>query len=83
MTDTPEVKIAAPPLTLSDVDLGRELRCGKTKARELIMSGEIPSVKVGGLRRVRRWDLEEYLRSLPQGDPENPGGGPGEGLVAA
>jgi excisionase family DNA binding protein len=53
-------------MTLTDVEVGVELRIGKTRVRELIKSGEIPSVMIGGtLLRVRRADLEAYLAQLP------------------
>ena len=38
------------------------LGCGRTYAYELLRTGEIPSLKVGRLRRVRREDISEYVR---------------------
>ena len=48
---------------LSAVDLARELGVGRTTAYSLLWSGTIPSLKVGRLRRVRREDLEAYIRT--------------------
>ena len=34
---------------------------GRTKAHELVAGGEIPSYKIGRLRRIRKADVERYL----------------------
>ena len=39
------------------------LRIGKSRAYQLVQSGEIPSVRIGRLLRVRADDLERYLKS--------------------
>ena len=48
---------------LSAEDLARELGIGRTTAYDLLWSETIPSMKVGRLRKVRREDLEAYIRT--------------------
>lgn len=42
-------------------ELWRWLGLGRTKIYELLRSGEIPSYKIGRVRRVRRQDIEAWL----------------------
>jgi excisionase family DNA binding protein len=42
-------------------ELVRWLGLGRTKAYEMLRSGEIPSYKIGRIRRIRRQDLEAWL----------------------
>ncbi len=62
---------------------------GRTKAHELVASGEIPSYRIGRLRRIRKADVERYLAARmhdPKGvaagstleiqEQERSGGGP-------
>lgn len=51
-------------LTLTVEEAAEELRIGRTRMYALIASGEVPSVKVGGSRRVLYDDLAAYLRRL-------------------
>jgi len=49
-------------------ELWRWLGLGRTKTYELLQSGEIPSYKIGRVRRIRRADIESWLeqnRSRP------------------
>ncbi len=39
------------------------LGIGRTKCYELLSRSEIPSYKVGKLRRIRRFDVERWLES--------------------
>ena len=39
------------------------LKIGKSRAYQLVQSGEIPHVRIGKLLRVRADDLERYLES--------------------
>ena len=39
----------------------RVLRLGRTRVNEMLRSGEIPSLKLGRRRLVRRKDLEAWL----------------------
>lgn len=39
------------------------LKIGKSRAYQLVQSGEIPHVKIGRLLRVRADDLETYVES--------------------
>jgi excisionase family DNA binding protein len=42
-------------------ELVRWLGLGRTKAYEMLRSGEIPSYKIGRIRRIRRQDVEAWL----------------------
>jgi len=42
-------------------ELVRWLGLGRTKAYEMLRSGEIPSYKIGRIRRIRRGDVEVWL----------------------
>lgn len=42
-------------------ELREWLGLGRTKAHELVASGEIPSYKIGKLRRIRKVDVEQWL----------------------
>ena len=48
---------------LSITDVCQELGMGKSWVYRRIQSGEIPSVKLGRIVKVRREDLEEYLEA--------------------
>ena len=48
---------------LSADELARELGVGRTTAYSLLWSETIPSMKVGRLRKVRREDLEAYIKT--------------------
>jgi excisionase family DNA binding protein len=43
-------------------ELWRWLGLGRTKTYELLQSGEIPSHKIGRIRRIRRRDIEAWLQ---------------------
>lgn len=60
------------------------LKVGRSTTFRLLQSGQLPSVKIGGSRRVRRSDLEAYVANLPTNGrkaprparpthPDNPG----------
>lgn len=51
-------------LLLKVEEVGTELGLGRSKVYELIAAGELPSVQIGRARRVRREDLETYVRLL-------------------
>ena len=48
---------------LSADELARELGVGRTTAYSLLWSEAIPSMKVGRLRKVRREDLESFIKA--------------------
>lgn len=51
-------------------ELGRWLGIGRTRCYELLSSNEVPSYKIGRLRRIRRSDVERWLecqRSASEG----------------
>jgi excisionase family DNA binding protein len=48
---------------LSPNDLARYLSCSRTFAATLISNGTIPSLRIGGLRRVRKSDVDSYIHA--------------------
>ena len=48
---------------LSAEELAQELGVGRTTAYALLWSGQIPSMKVGRLRKIRREDVEAFIES--------------------
>ncbi len=46
---------------LSADELARDLGVGRTTAYALLWSGQIPSLKIGRLRKVRREDVEAFI----------------------
>jgi len=63
--------MAGQTLMLTVEEAGHELRLGKTATSALIKSGVLPSVKIGGSRRVRRTELEAYINGLPASLPDD------------
>jgi excisionase family DNA binding protein len=56
-------------LLLSPDELARELGVGRTTAYGLLWTGQIPSVTIGRLRRVRREDVDRFVAArLERGD---------------
>jgi excisionase family DNA binding protein len=55
---------AAPSGLMTPEQVATYLGCGRTYAYERLRTGEIPSLKLGRLRRVRREDLEWYVNTL-------------------
>lgn len=50
----------------SVVEAAQVLGIGQTKTYELVLSGQLGSVKVGRCRRVPRVELESYIARLIQ-----------------
>ena len=46
---------------LTPNELAEFLRCSRTYARDLLTRGDIPSFKLGKLRRIRRSDAERFV----------------------
>ena len=57
---------------LSAEELSSWLMLGRTRTWELLASGEIPSYKIGRLRRIAKDDVYRYLESCKYspGDPQ-------------
>ena len=53
-------------LLLSDLEAARLLGIGKTKARELLRSGQLASVRIGRRLLVPRRALEDFVSRLEQ-----------------
>jgi excisionase family DNA binding protein len=48
-------------LLLKPIEVGNQLRISRAKTYELIASGEIPSIKVGGTTRVPAVALQQWI----------------------
>jgi excisionase family DNA binding protein len=48
---------------LSAEELAQELGVGRTTAYALLWSGQIPSMKIGRLRKIRREDVEAFIEA--------------------
>jgi excisionase family DNA binding protein len=48
-------------LLLKPIEVGNQLRISRAKCYELIASGEIPSIKVGGTTRVPAVALQQWI----------------------
>jgi len=46
----------------------RLLGCGKTRLYGYMKDGQIPSVKLGKSRRIRKSDLDEFIDGLSDGE---------------
>jgi excisionase family DNA binding protein len=49
---------------ISPNQLAEYLGCGRSSAYQLLRSGQIPSFKLGRLRRIRRRDVDRYVAEL-------------------
>jgi excisionase family DNA binding protein len=59
-------------ILLTTAEVAKVLKCGETKAKELVgPNGPIPSIKPAGLRRVRLRDLLDYLNGQPVDNQPN------------
>lgn len=54
-----------PSTWLTPKDLQDELRIGERLVYKLLKSGEIPSVRLGGVYRINRKHLEEFFFTNP------------------
>jgi len=54
----------SPPDALTTLQVAAALGLGRATVAELIRRGDLPSVKIGGARRVFRADLDGYIASL-------------------
>jgi excisionase family DNA binding protein len=52
-------------LLLTPTEAAIEMRLGRSTVYELIASHELTTVKVRTARRIRRADLEAFVRGLP------------------
>ncbi len=50
-------------MLLTVEDLGRETRLGRTKAYELVVSGEVRSIRVGRAIRIPRSAVLDWINS--------------------
>lgn len=61
---------AVSPLLLRPEEAAHALRVGRSKVYDLIRTGELQSVKVGGSRRVPMAALAAYVASLVAAEAE-------------
>jgi excisionase family DNA binding protein len=54
------------PLALTTADAARSLGIGKTKLFQLISSGALPAIRLGGRTLIRLEDLEAFTAQLPR-----------------
>ena len=52
-------------LLLKVPEVAQRLGISRAKVYELIAGGQLPSVKIGGCRRVRSRDLAAFVNDLP------------------
>ena len=55
-------------LLFTVLEVAHSLSVSRTKVYELLYAGELPSVKIGVSRRVRKTDLETFVTNLELGD---------------
>jgi excisionase family DNA binding protein len=64
MKSSPRRREPATKLLLTVAEAAARLGIGRTFMYELLRTGEVPSVRVGRLRRIRVVDLETYAAAL-------------------
>jgi excisionase family DNA binding protein len=57
----PSQNIALEPILLRPADLIGLLQLSRGEVYHLLASGQIPNIRIGRLRRIRRQDLDEWL----------------------
>lgn len=56
-------------LLLTTAETARALSVGRNRVYELIYSGRLVSVKIGGSRRIPAWAVTAYVESLTDATP--------------
>ena len=56
-----------PPLLFSAEEVARILHIGRGKVYDLMRSGDLRSVKVGGCRRISAFALRDFVRNIDVG----------------
>lgn len=60
---------APPRMLLTVTEVATELGCGRDTVYALLTRGDLPSVHIGRLRRIRHSDLTAYVESLNESTP--------------
>jgi excisionase family DNA binding protein len=66
------IEESTPQGLLTPEQVAAYLGCGRTYAYKMLQTGEIPSLKIGRLRRVRLEDVFEYVRKQLDEQESNP-----------
>jgi excisionase family DNA binding protein len=61
---TGDVAVQVPQVAVRVETAALMLEVGRDKVFQLIASGDLPSFKIGGSRRIAVEDVESYVRSL-------------------
>lgn len=59
--------VVVEPLILTIPQVAELLGCGQTKVKTLVDAGQLPVVDFGGVRRVRRADVDAFIEKLAAG----------------
>ena len=66
------LKSTTPPIAMSPAEAARLAGIGRTRLYAAIGAGELPSLKLGSRRLVRRADLEVWLNRFVCASPAQP-----------
>ena len=59
------------PEVMTVEELAHFRRVGRTNAFPLLRDGQVRSIRIGRLRRIRRQDAEEFLERLAAGEADH------------
>ena len=57
-----------PPLFLTPEETAEALGCSRSQIFKMLLAGEVPSTKIGRLRRIPRVALEEMAMAVARGE---------------
>jgi excisionase family DNA binding protein len=57
------IRAAEPPVLLTVAEAAYVLAVSRTKAYELILSGQLESITIGSLRRIPRTSVDRFVQS--------------------
>jgi excisionase family DNA binding protein len=65
-----ETEVRSEEALLTPEELAQYLKCSRTFVYSILARGDIPSLKLGKLRRIRRQDAEFYIEKKVSGGYE-------------